>query len=346
MKNILITGGAGFIGFHLASHPALQNADNVVLFDKLNSYYDPALKYGRLKLLGFDVTPDSPEMEAETSSLYKGWVFYKGSLEKADHVNTLFEEYDFDTVVNLGAQAGVRYSIDYPQTYADSNLQGFLNILEACRNHPVDHLIYASSSSVYGANKKTPFCESDSVDNPISLYAATKKSNELMAHSYSHLYGIPCTGLRFFTVYGPWGRPDMAYFSFAQKIAAGETIQIFNNGDMMRDFTYVEDISESITRLFDRAPVKDSSENGSAAPARILNIGHGSPVNLLDFVKEIEKQIGKVAQKEYLPMQMGDVPVTWADTSRLEALTGYKPKYDLAYGIGKFATWFKEYYKL
>ena len=345
MKNILITGGAGFVGFHLALHPELKNADRVILFDNLNNYYDPQLKYGRMKELGFDVNAGTPEMSGISSSdpARKGWKFYRGSLERADHINTLFEEYDFDTVVNLGAQAGVRYSIDNPQAYADSNLQGFLNILEACRNHPVNHLIYASSSSVYGTNKKTPFCEDDRVDNPVSLYAATKKSNELMAHTYSHLYGVPCTGLRFFTVYGPWGRPDMAYFSFARKIVRGETIQIFNNGDMMRDFTYVEDISESISRLFDKPPVKDEEEN---APARILNIGHGSPVNLLEFVREIEKKIGKEADKEYLPMQMGDVPVTWADTSRLEALTGYKPKYDLAYGIGKFAAWFREYYKL
>ncbi len=344
MKNILITGGAGFVGFHLAQHSLLASADRVVLFDNLNSYYDPELKYGRMKELGFTINAETPEMEAVSSvdPGRSGWSFYRGSLERADHIKALFEEYDFNIVVNLGAQAGVRYSIENPQAYMDSNLQGFLNILEACRNHPVDHLIYASSSSVYGTNKKTPFSEDDKVDIPVSLYAATKKSNELMAHTYSHLYGVPCTGLRFFTVYGPWGRPDMAYYSFAQKIVKGETIQIFNNGDMMRDFTYVEDITESIVRLFDKPPVKEEKK----APARVLNIGHGSPVNLLEFVKEIEKQIGKEADKEYLPMQMGDVPVTWADTSRLEALTNYKPKYDLAYGIAKFAAWFKNYYGL
>jgi len=343
MKNILITGGAGFVGYHLALHAELNKADRVVLFDNLNDYYDPELKYGRLAQLGFAVDGETPVMEEIKSGSRENWSFFRGSLEQADHVNALFDKFGFDTVVNLGAQAGVRYSIENPQAYLDSNMQGFLNILEACRNHPVDHLIYASSSSVYGANKKTPFSEDDSVDNPVSLYAATKKSNELMAHTYSHLYGIPCTGLRFFTVYGPWGRPDMAYFSFAQKITAGKTIQIFNNGDMMRDFTYVEDITESITRLFDRAPAKG---DGGEAAARVLNIGHGSPVNLLEFVKEIETQLGMEADKEYMPMQPGDVPVTYADTSKLEALTGYKPRYNLAYGIGKFVEWFREYYNL
>ncbi len=342
MNTILITGGAGFVGYHLALHEELNKADNVILFDNLNDYYDPALKYGRLAELGFSVTETTAEMEPVKSSERTGWVFCKGDLAKKDQINRLFEQYRFDLVVHLGAQAGVRYSIDHPQAYADSNLQGFLNILEACRSYPVDHLIFASSSSVYGANKKTPFCETDQVDNPVSLYAATKKSNELMAHTYSHLYGVPVTGLRFFTVYGPWGRPDMAYFSFARKIVQGETIQIFNNGDMMRDFTYVEDITESIVRLFEKPPIK---ENESPA-YRILNIGHGSPVNLLEFVNEIEKQLGMVARKEYLPMQPGDVPVTWADTSRLEDLTGYKPRYDLSYGIGRFIAWFKKYYRL
>ncbi|QEN08637.1 NAD-dependent epimerase/dehydratase family protein [Oceanispirochaeta crateris] len=339
MKNILITGGAGFVGFHLSRHSGLNDYDRVVLVDNLNSYYDPSLKYGRLKELGFLVDESTPEMTAVENE--KGWVFYRADLKNRDQMETLFKEYPFDHVVHLGAQAGVRYSIENPESYVDSNLVGFVNILECCRHHPVKHLVYASSSSVYGANTKVPFHEDDPVTKPISLYAATKRSNELLAYSYSHLYGIPTTGLRFFTVYGPWGRPDMAYFLFAEKIIKGKTIQVFNQGDMKRDFTYVDDITESITRLIEK-PMAGKDED----PARILNIGHGSPVDLSEFIRIIEENLGMKAQKEYLPMQDGDVPMTWADTSRLEELTGYSPKVTLREGIEQFALWYKEYRNL
>lgn len=340
MKKILITGGAGFVGFHLSGHPCFQDCDTLVLTDNLNSYYDPSLKYGRLRERGFQVDEHTAEMEAVSNE--KGWLFYKADLKNSGDMKTLFRKHDFTHVIHLGAQAGVRYSIENPQSYVDSNLQGFVNILECCRHHSIKHLVYASSSSVYGANKKVPFHEDDPVTEPISLYAATKRSNEVLAHSYSHLYGIPCTGLRFFTVYGPWGRPDMAYFSFAEKIAAGKSIQVFNNGDMKRDFTYVDDITESISRLID----KPMTPEEGGVPARILNIGHGSPVDLLEFIKIIESNLGLEAKKEFLPMQDGDVPMTWADTSRLEALTGYSPRVPLSEGIEKFASWYKKYRNL
>lgn len=337
MKNILITGGAGFVGFHLSGHPYFKDCDKLILTDNLNSYYDPSLKYGRLGERGFKVDENTPEMEAVSND--KGWLFYRADLKNADDMKILFKEHNFTQVIHLGAQAGVRYSIENPQAYVDSNLQGFMNILECCRHNKIEHLVYASSSSVYGANKKVPFQEDDPVTEPISLYAATKRSNEVLAHSYSHLYGLPSTGLRFFTVYGPWGRPDMAYFSFAEKIVAGKSIQVFNNGDMKRDFTFVDDITESISRLVEKPMASGKDE----VPARILNIGHGSPVDLLEFIKIIEKNLGMEAKKEFLPMQDGDVPTTWADTSRLEELTGYTPKVTLEEGIGKFALWYKKY---
>ena len=339
MKSILITGGAGFIGFHLSCHNKMEGYGPVVLFDNLNDYYDPALKYGRLAELGFDVNEDTPVMEPVQND--SGWYFYRGDLKESSHVNTLFKAHGFDYVVHLGAQAGVRYSIENPGAYTDSNLVGFMNILEACRHHKVKHLVYASSSSVYGANTKVPFHEDDPVTQPVSLYAATKRSNEVLAHSYAHLYGLPCTGLRFFTVYGPWGRPDMAYFLFAERIIRGESIKVFNNGDMKRDFTYVDDITESISRLIEKP-----AEGKESVPARILNIGHGSPVDLGEFITIIEENLGRKAEKEYLPMQDGDVPMTWADTGRLEALTGYSPRITLREGIGKFAAWYKSYRNL
>ncbi len=339
MKSILITGGAGFVGFHLSRHKKMEDFETVVLFDNLNDYYDPSLKYGRLKELGFDVDEKTPVMKPVKNS--RGWLFYRGDLKESSHVNTLFKAHGFDSVVHLGAQAGVRYSIENPEAYTDSNLTGFMNMLEACRHGGVKHLVYASSSSVYGANTKTPFHEDDPVIQPVSLYAATKRSNELLAHSYAHLYGLPCTGLRFFTVYGPWGRPDMAYFLFAERIIRGEAIKVFNNGNMKRDFTYVDDITESISRLIDKPAAA-----GEGVPARILNIGHGSPVDLAEFISIIEENLGMTAEKEYLPMQDGDVPMTWADTSRLEALTGYSPKISLREGIGRFAEWYRTYRKL
>lgn len=340
MKNILITGGAGFVGFHLAGHSQINNADRVVLMDNLNSYYDPALKYGRLRELGFQVDETTQEMEAVENE--KGWLFYKADLKKSEQLEALFKEHNFEYVIHLGAQAGVRYSIENPGSYVDSNLVGFVNILECCRHYNIKHLVYASSSSVYGANTKVPFHEDDPVTQPISLYAATKRSNEVLAYSYSHLYGLPSTGLRFFTVYGPWGRPDMAYFLFAEKIIKGQTIQVFNMGDMKRDFTYVDDITESISRLIEK-PMAGSKK---VVPARILNIGHGSPVDLSEFIGIIEENLGMKAKKEYLPMQDGDVPMTWADTSRLEELTGYSPKVTLREGIEKFSIWYKKYRNL
>ncbi|MDC7235680.1 MAG: NAD-dependent epimerase/dehydratase family protein [Spirochaetales bacterium] len=340
MKNILITGGAGFVGFHLCGHPWFDSCDKVVLTDNLNDYYNPALKYGRLAERGFQVSPETPDMEPVSNE--KGRLFYRADLKNTEDMKALFKEHNFTHVIHLGAQAGVRYSIENPQAYVDSNLQGFMNILECCRQNGIEHLVYASSSSVYGANTKVPFHEDDPVTQPVSLYAATKRSNEILAHSYSHLYGIPCTGLRFFTVYGPWGRPDMAYFSFAEKIVAGKSIQVFNNGDMKRDFTYVDDITESISRLVEKPMTVEDRK----VPARILNIGHGSPVDLLEFIRTIETNLGRKAEKEFLPMQDGDVPMTWADTSRLEELTGYSPKVTLQEGIARFAEWYRAYRKL
>lgn len=340
---MLITGGAGFVGFHLSRHRKLGDFGPVVLFDNLNDYYDPSLKYGRLGELGFDVNENTPVMEPVEND--RGWLFYRGDLKEAGHVNALFEAHGFDYVVHLGAQAGVRYSIENPGAYTDSNLVGFMNILEACRRHDAEHLVYASSSSVYGANTKIPFREDDPVTQPLSLYAATKRSNELLAHSYAHLYGLPCTGLRFFTVYGPWGRPDMAYFLFAERIVRGEAIKVFNNGNMKRDFTYVDDITESISRLIEKPASSDNGDQ-AGAPARILNIGHGSPVDLGEFISIIEEKLGMKADKEYLPMQDGDVPMTWADTGRLEALTGYSPRITLREGIASFAAWYKSYRNL
>ena len=324
-KKILVTGAAGFIGFHL-SKKLLSQGVSVVGFDNLNDYYDVNLKYARLK-----------ELEP-----FGNFTFIKGNLADKAAVDKLFEEHNFDIVVNLAAQAGVRYSIDNPQAYIESNVVGFFNILEACRHNPVEHLLYASSSSVYGNQQKTPFSTDDDVSKPISLYAATKKSNELMAYTYSHLYSIPTTGLRFFTVYGPLGRPDMAYFSFTQKIMKGETIKIFNNGDMYRDFTYVDDIVKGIENMLCNPPEPD--ENGDRAT--VYNIGNNSPEKLMYFIETLEKALDKTAVKEFLPMQPGDVYQTYADVTPLIAKFGFKPSTSIEEGLGKFVEWYKDYYKI
>ncbi len=323
LNTILITGAAGFIGFHLSKR-LLESGVQVVGYDNINSYYDPSLKYARLDIL----------------KEFQNFTFIKGDLANKEDVESVFTDYKPAIVVNLAAQAGVRYSIDNPQVYVDSNIIGFFNILEACRHHPVEHLVYASSSSVYGNQEKTPFSTSDDVSRPISLYAATKKSNELMAYTYSHLYGIPTTGLRFFTVYGPYGRPDMAYFSFTKKIIAGEPIQIFNNGDMYRDFTYVDDIVEGIMNLLEKPPAPDASGDRY----KVYNIGNNKPEKLMYFIEVLERCIGKEAKKEFLPMQPGDVYQTYAEVDDLMRDFGFKPKTSIEEGLGKFVEWYRGSY--
>lgn len=323
-KIILVTGGAGFIGYHL-SKQLLEYDCTVIGYDNLNDYYEVQLKYDRLK-----------DLEGR-----EGYTFIKGDLADKETLGKLFQEYSFDIVVNLGAQAGVRYSIDNPDAYMSSNMVGFYNILECCRHYPVEHLVYASSSSVYGANKKVPFSVEDKVDYPVSLYAATKKSNELMAHCYSKLYGIPATGLRFFTVYGPFGRPDMAYFKFAKKIMNGETIQIYNNGDMMRDFTYIDDIVKGIANILPNPP----EEIETGAKYKVYNIGNNKPEKLMDYIQTLEKHLGREAKKEFLPMQPGDVYQTYANVSDLMHNFNFKPSTSIDEGLSKFVTWFKEYYR-
>jgi UDP-glucuronate 4-epimerase len=332
MKHILVTGAAGFIGFHL-SQRLLKEGFKVTGLDNLNDYYDVTLKHGRLEQLGIHRREDG-----ETSSDHD-FTFRKGELSDRVFMDELFKKGNFDVVVNLAAQAGVRYSLENPHAYIESNIDGFLNILEGCRHNKVEHLVYASSSSVYGSNKEMPFKTSDRVDNPVSLYAATKKSNELMAHTYSHLYGIPATGLRFFTVYGPWGRPDMALFIFTKAIVEDKPIQVFNHGEMQRDFTYIDDIVESITRLIPKTP-----SGGDGAPHNLFNIGHNSPVKLMDFISEIEKNLGKEAEKKMMPIQPGDVPATWADVSDLFDMIDYKPRVGIEEGVRKFVEWYKSYY--
>ncbi len=324
-KKILVTGAAGFIGFHL-SRRLLSLGVQVVGYDNINDYYDVNLKYARLEIL----------------KSFDNFTFVKGDLADKASVDRLFAENKFDIVVSLAAQAGVRYSIDNPQAYIDSNVVGFFNILEACRYNPVEHLLYASSSSVYGNQQKTPFSTDDDVSKPISLYAATKKSNELMAYTYSHLFGIPTTGLRFFTVYGPFGRPDMAYFGFTNKIMKGEKIKIFNNGDMYRDFTYVDDIVKGIENMLCNPSEKD--ENGDRAV--VYNIGNNSPEKLMYFIETLENALGKKAEKEFLPMQPGDVYQTYADVTPLVEKFGFKPSTSIEEGLGRFVEWYKEYYKI
>ncbi|MED3964049.1 NAD-dependent epimerase [Niallia taxi] len=332
---VLITGVAGFIGAHLAKK-LLDNNHIVVGVDNLNEYYDVKLKRDRLNLL-VD---------------YNKFHFFQVDIADKNSLKNIFEKEDIDIVINLAAQAGVRYSIENPYAYIDSNISGFMNILENCRHFDIKHLIYASSSSVYGANVKMPFSTTDSVDHPVSLYAATKKSNELMAHTYSHLFNIPTTGLRFFTVYGPYGRPDMAYYSFTRDIIEGKTIKVFNEGNMQRDFTYVDDIVEGIFRLLDKPPVFNDEWNrenpdpsSSYAPYKIYNIGNNQPVSLLEFISTLEKHIGKIAEKEFLPMQPGDVQATFANIDDLSNDTGFSPSTSLDNGLGEFVKWYMTYYK-
>ena len=341
-KTVLVTGAAGFIGSNLVKRLFHDVKDiKVVGIDSITDYYDVNIKYERLK---------------EIEALNRDWTFFHASIADKDAVNKIFTENDVAVVVNLAAQAGVRYSITNPDAYIQSNLIGFYNILEACRHHEVEHLVYASSSSVYGSNKKVPYSTDDKVDNPVSLYAATKKSNELMAHAYSKLYDIPSTGLRFFTVYGPAGRPDMAYFGFTDKLVKGETIKIFNYGNCKRDFTYVDDIVEGVVRVMRHAPEKRKGEDGLPIPPyNVYNIGNNSPENLLDFVSILQEELVRAgvlpqdydfgSHKELVPMQPGDVPVTYADTTPLERDFGFKPSTPLRNGLRAFAEWYKKYYR-
>ncbi len=339
-KTILVTGSSGFIGSNLCKRLLDETNSKIIGLDSMNDYYDVSLKTYRLDIL----------------SKYDNYIFIKGNLADKELINKIFDEYKPEIVVNLAAQAGVRYSIDHPDDYIESNIIGFYNILEACRKIEVEHLVYASSSSVYGGNTKVPFSTDDKVDNPVSLYAATKKSNELLAHAYSKLYNIPSTGLRFFTVYGPAGRPDMAYFGFTNKLIKGETIKIFNYGNCKRDFTYVDDIVEGIIRVMGGAPEKKNGEDGLPLPPyAVYNIGNSKPENLLDFVQILCEELVNAgvlpedydfeSHKELVPMQPGDVPVTYADTSALENDYGFKPSTSLRYGLKKFAQWYKEFYK-
>lgn len=346
---ILVTGTAGFIGFHLAQK-LIARGDEVVGLDCINDYYDVNLKYSRLNVTGIDRDRIDYGVFVQ-SDKFKNYRFIKLKLEDREAILKLFADEKFDKVCNLAAQAGVRYSIQNPFTYVDSNINGFLNILEGCRHNQIKHLAYASSSSVYGLNEEMPFSTGHNVDHPISLYAASKKSNELMAHTYSYLYGIPTTGLRFFTVYGPWGRPDMALFIFAKAITEGKPIDVFNNGNMQRDFTYIDDIVEGIVRVIDNPAHKDENWSGqnpnpstSIAPYRIYNIGNSSPVKLLDFIDAIENSLGKKAIKNFLPIQAGDVPATWANVDDLVETLQYKPQTTIQYGISRFVEWYKEFY--
>lgn len=349
MKNILVTGTAGFIGFHLTKRLS-DEGYKVIGLDNINDYYSTDLKYDRLNQLGF-LKESLTDDELIESTSKENLFFIKTDLENKSTIDSLFENEDLDYVINLAAQAGVRYSLKDPYRYIDSNITGFLNLLEAARHHSLDHFIYASSSSVYGANTNMPFSTSDNVDHPMSLYAATKKSNELMAHTYSNLYDIPTTGLRFFTVYGPWGRPDMALFLFTKAMLNDEPIKVFNHGDMERDFTYIDDIVEGIVRLIPKAPNPNDEWDGddpdpatSFAPYRIFNIGNSSPIKLMDFIGEIEKQLGKEAEKNMMPMQPGDVPKTWADVEDLFEYIDFKPQVGIDEGVKNFIDWYKDYY--
>jgi len=334
MRNILVTGAAGFIGFHL-SQALVKRGNAVTGIDNLNDYYDVSLKLARLSQL----------------EDYKSFRFVKGGIENREMIEHIFREGKFDVVVNLAAQPGVRYSLKNPYSYIDSNIVGFTNILEGCRHNQVKHLVFASSSSIYGINSKIPFSVRHNVDHPVSLYAASKKANELMAHTYAHLYCLPCTGLRFFTVYGPWGRPDMAYFSFTKAILEGRSIDVFNFGNMKRDFTYIDDITEGVIRIIDRIPKpnpdwdRSNPDPGSSyAPYKLYNIGNNNPIELKIFIEVLEKYLGKKAVKNMLPMQSGDVPITYADVDDLVRDIGFKPKTTMEEGISKFVHWYKGYF--
>ncbi|WP_312062372.1 NAD-dependent epimerase [Pantoea septica] len=334
--NILVTGAAGFIGFHVTQR-LLAAGHQIVGIDNLNDYYDVGLKQSRLDLI----------------AQHPSFRFIKMELADRAAIASLFEQHAFQRVIHLGAQAGVRYSIDNPHAYADANLIGHLNILEGCRHHKIEHLLYASSSSVYGLNRKMPFSTDDSVDHPVSLYAATKKANELMSHTYSHLYNLPTTGLRFFTVYGPWGRPDMALFKFTRGMIAGDAIDVYNRGEMKRDFTYIDDIAEAIVRLQDVIPQRDESwtvETGSpatsSAPYRVYNIGNSQPTSLIKYIEAIEKALGVTAKKNLLPMQPGDVLETSADTEALYQAIGFKPQTSVEEGVARFVSWYREFYNV
>lgn len=322
---VLVTGVAGFIGFHVARR-LLADGRCVVGLDNINSYYDPALKHARLDLL------------LKQAQFH----FVQADLADRSAIASIFERHQFDRVVHLAAQAGVRYSLSHPHSYADSNLQGFINLIEGCRHNGCAHLVYASSSSVYGANTKMPFSVDDRTDHPVSLYAATKKANEVMAYSYSHLYGLPVTGLRFFTIYGPWGRPDMAIFMFTKAILEGTPIKMFNHGKMRRDFTYVDDVIRVISRVIDQSPVRDAG----AAPARIYNVGNSRPEELAHVVAVLEKALGRAAKKEMLPMQPGDVMETFADVGDLMCDTGFRPQTPIEDGIGEFVAWYRQHYRI
>ena len=349
---ILVTGGAGFIGAAVTQR-LLERGDSVVGLDNINDYYNPALKFGRLEKLGIN-KDDIDWYKFTKSTLFdRRFKFIRMNLEDTQAMQMLFANGEFDAVINLGAQAGVRYSIENPHAYVESNLDGFLNVLEGCRHNGIKHLVFASSSSVYGLNGKVPFSEHDGIAHPVSLYAATKKSNELMAHSYSKLYGIPTTGLRFFTVYGPWGRPYMSPFLFMDAILHNRPIRVFNNGDMLRDFTYIDDIVEGVIRILDIIPTGNPEWDetrpdpaSSPAPYRVYNIGNQRPTKLMDYISCIENAIGREARKEFLPMQPGDVYQTYADSSALAEATGFKPCTKLQDGIDCTVTWFKQYYGL
>lgn len=336
MNQHLVTGAAGFIGFHLSLR-LLKRGEKVVGFDNLNDYYSVALKQDRLKRL----------------SHFDNFKFVEADLSEQAQVDKVFRDYDFDRVINLAAQAGVRYSLTNPRAYTESNIVGFLNILEACRHAQTPHLTYASSSSVYGGGTKMPFATADRVDHPLSLYAATKKSNELMAHTYSHLYGLPTTGLRFFTVYGPWGRPDMALFLFTKAILGGRPIDVFNEGRMQRDFTYIDDIVEGVDRTSEQIAApdpdwdsRDPNPSTSSAPYRVYNIGNNNPVELSTFIETIEQAVGIQAKKNLMPMQAGDVPATFADINALEAAVGFRPSTPIHVGVQKFVDWYREYFSI
>ncbi|MDG5467612.1 NAD-dependent epimerase [Deltaproteobacteria bacterium IMCC39524] len=333
-SSVLVTGAAGFIGFHLCQR-LLERGDTVIGLDNLNDYYEVLLKENRLK-----------QLEGQDN-----FSFVKYDLSDRAAMEKLFSEYEFDAVVNLGAQAGVRYSLTNPHAYVDANLVGFMNVLEGCRHHKIGHLVYASSSSVYGANTTMPFSVHDNVDHPLSLYAASKKANELMAHTYAHLYGLPCTGLRFFTVYGPWGRPDMALFLFTKAILAGEPIDVFNHGRMKRDFTYIDDIVEGVIRVTDQPAQANAAWSGatpdpgtSAAPYRVYNIGNNNPVELMHLIETLEKALGKEAIKNFMPIQPGDVPATWADVDALGHDVGFRPATPIEVGVERFVEWYTGYY--